>query len=172
MEIQLINITSYIGISAEAEHFYAKVANPGRHLAETLSFENSGADLEHICGYHCNEALRYFPTKEEAEAYAKKDYPDYDRTMDDETRKRCREVAIGDLLEYGTIRFPSLLSVIKTAREKWPSAYLYFTLEGCRKSFLKMIFEKDMTHIKPEYEEYLLPKNEEDHADTQTGEGA
>ncbi len=156
MEIQLINIETYIGISSEAEHFYAKVVKQ-EDIEEVIAFENSSARLESLCDYRSAEELLYYPSKEEAEIYAKKDFPDHDRTMNDEERRRRRAVETGDLLEYGTVRFPSILSVVKTAREKWPEACLYFTFRGRRDAFLKLILNKEQTELKPGFKELLLP---------------
>lgn len=156
MEIQLINIETYIGISSEAKHFYAKVVKQ-EDIEEVIAFENASARLESLCDYRSAEELRYYPSKEEAEIYAKKDFPDHDRTMNDEERRRRRAVETGDLLEYGTIRFPSILSVVKTAREKWPEACLYFTFQGRRERFLKLILNKEQTELKPGFKELLLP---------------
>lgn len=154
MEIQLINIETYMGISSEAEHFYAKAVRQ-EDIEEVIAFEN--ARLESLCDYRSAEELRYYPSKEEAETYAKKDFPDHDRTMDDEERRRRRAVETGDLLEYGTVRFPSILSVVKTAREKWPAACLYFTFRGRRDAFLKLILNKEQTELRPGFKELLLP---------------
>lgn len=156
MEIQLINIETYMGISSEAEHFYAKAVRQ-EDIEEVIAFENASARLESLCDYRSAEELRYYPSKEEAENYARKDFPDHDRTMDDEERRRRRAVETGDLLEYGTIRFPSILSVVKTAREKWPAACLYFTFRGRRDAFLKLILNKEQTELRPGFKELLLP---------------
>lgn len=156
MEIQLINIETYMGMSSNAEHFYAKVVKQ-EDIEDVIAFENASARLESLCDYRSTEELRYFPTKEEAEIYAKKDFPDYDRTMNDEERWRRRVVEVGDLLEYGTIRFPSVLSIVKTARERWPAACLYFTFRGRRDAFQKLIFNKELTELKPGFKELLLP---------------
>lgn len=152
MEIQLINISEFCGIGAE--HLYAKYVDREKVEMELACMDMGLEDLCHLA----SESLRYFPSREEAEAYAKKDYPERDATMTPEEKRRMREWAVEDILEDGTIRFPSLLAVVKTARERWPEANLYFTYEGSRRDFLKIISKKNRIKPDPEFEELLIPR--------------
>ena len=156
MEIQLIDINTYAGISSNAKHFYANYV-PQKSVEDTLAFDING-DLENLCVYHASEELKYFPTREDAQAYAVNDYPDHDRTITEERKRELREWAVKDLVENGTIRFPSILSIVKTARKKWPDACLYFTFRGKRKGFLKLVLDKQFSQADPEIEKVLLPK--------------
>lgn len=132
MQIEFFNITTYQGISCDAEHFYAKHENAS-YFEEMLW---STDRLQELKGSTGND-FRYIPSKEEAEQIAKKDYPDRDRTLTPEQREEYRETTVGDLLEYGTARFPSILRIIQEARSRYPDAVLYFTLFGSRKEFVK-----------------------------------
>ena len=152
MQIEFFNITSYCGISSNAEHFYVKHLD-AKYLEETLQFTMTDR-LEELAG-ETGEELRYIPTKEEAESIARKDYPDYDRTLTPEKRETFREITIGDLLETGTTRFPSVMRIIREVRRQFPDAVLYFMVYGSRKDFIKWrIAQKDN---QKELDELLCP---------------
>lgn len=134
MEIQLISITTYRGISSDAEHFYAKAAKR-EQVEESLMF-NSVSKLESICSnIYDGEELKFFPDRIEAIDMCKKD----NQMMwnGKGAIKPITEEQIWEMQNNGTIRFPSVLSVIKTARKKWPEAVLFFTLQHSRERFLK-----------------------------------
>jgi hypothetical protein len=152
MQIEFFNITSYCGISSNAEHFYVKHLD-AKYLEETLQFTMTDR-LEELAG-ETGEELRYIPTKEEAESIARKDYPDYDRTLTPEKRETFREITIGDLLETGTTRFPSVMRIIREVRRQFPDAVLYFMAHGSRKDFKKWCMAQ--TRDQEELEELLCP---------------
>ena len=132
MQIEFFDITSFRGISSNAEHFYAKHLD-GSYMEEMLW---STDRLEQLRG-GTGEDFRYIPARDEAEAMARKDYPASDQTLDGKNRTIFRETAIRDLLEKGTGRFPTIMRIIEEARRRYPDAVLHFTLFGSRKEFIK-----------------------------------
>ena len=155
MKIKFIDITTYRGISSEAEHFYAKIARPG-YAADMVAFD-FGTTFDTCCRDYGGEDLRFFPTRKQAEKYAEKDHPSYlVRTIGEEELNKRRKWLIEDLLEDGTIRFPSVLDIIKAAREKYPDALLYFTFCGSHKEFLKRFCFDKKGHVDPEIETLIL----------------
>ena len=127
MEIEFINITSFVSVSVEAEHFYARVTSK----EAVFSGFDKNFSVDAICNTVTDRRLTYIPSREEALAIAKKD-----------NQIGCKTAIIIDtvesLLEDGTSRFPSIEAIIKTAREKFPNAYLVFAYEGNRSRFLEM----------------------------------
>ena len=154
MDIQFINITSFIGISANAVHYYAKLLDT-KYLEEYLMDTN---EMDNLCD-GTGEEMRYTPTEDEARAMAAADYPDMDLTLTPEKRKAFREIAEGDYLEYGTTRFPSILRIIQETRKRFPDSALFFTLYGSRKSFMKAI-SKDIKDPESGMLRLLVPKRE------------
>ena len=128
MDIQFINITSYRGISSNAEHYYARFAseNEKELIAEDI-----------FCGYsvatYCNTDMLFFPDREQAIALIKKDNQmtgsPFKENIDDDT--------IAVYMERGTIRFPSILDIIKQARKQFPQAIFKFYLQGSEDEFRK-----------------------------------
>ena len=133
MDYQFIDITSYRGVSSTAVHFYAKIGNPNQtqeNLITMMSCE-PGTGQSFVTAKN----LRFFPSKQEALEMWKIDnhilpgnYP--------ESRK---QEAIEDMMEDGTIRFPSILAIVKKARELFPESVLCFSICGSRKEFVKYI---------------------------------
>lgn len=140
MNIEYINITSYIGISSNAEHFYAKVGIPYKvqeYIATSQSYSGeNGVDFVN------GKELRYYPSKSEARNLWKKD-------NEWDTRPFViahKEDDIKDLQEYGTIRFPSIASIVKAAKRDFPDSVICFCINGSRKDFAKYmerLLEKD-----------------------------
>lgn len=126
MDVQFIDITSFMGVSSNAEHFYAKVGKP-EHAQEHYLFD--------LCckpesGVLFNERnLRYYPSEEEAVALYKKDNWGKPVDMD----------CVMELQEEGTIRFPSILSIVKAAKKEFPNSVLCFSISGSRKMFTKYL---------------------------------
>ena len=156
MNITFIDITTFQDISSEAEHFYAKVARPG-YAANMVAFD-VGTSFDTCARDYSGIDLRYFPSEEEAKKYAKKDHPDYlKRTIGKEELERRRRWCVEDLIEDGTIRFPSVNDIIKTARNKYPDSLLYFTFHGSHKEFLKRFcFDRKTENVIPEIEKLIL----------------
>lgn len=133
MEIQFIDITSYRGISSEAEHYYAKLGELS-YMQENLLVQAS-CEANTGISFVNGEELKYFPTPEEARAMWEKDHG-RDKS---ELVQKWKEDDILDLQESGTIRFPSILSIVKKAREMFPGAVLCFSICGSRKAFAAYI---------------------------------
>lgn len=146
MEIQFIDITSYRGISSDAEHYYAKLGEIS-YMQENLLVQAS-CEANTGISFVNGEELRYFPSPEEARAMWEKDHGRDKR----ELVQKWKEDDILDLQESGTIRFPSILSIVKRAREMFPSAVLCFSMCGSRKAFatymMKLPEEKAIEIIK------------------------
>lgn len=161
MHIEFIDITTYRGISSEAEHFYAKVSRPN-YNADMVALD-IGTNFQTCSGDIGGEALRFFPTREQAEKYAEKDYPAALKyTIGEEEMNRRRRWLVEELLENGTIRFPSAIEVIKGARKKFPDAVLYFTFCGSHKEFLKRFcFDRETSKVNPEIERLLIPEDDD-----------
>jgi hypothetical protein len=131
MEIQFVDITSYRGISSDAEHFYARVGAP----KDVQEFYITCMDCDVNAGvyFHDERQLRYFPTEEEARSLWQKDHG-FDKR---EITLKYKEDDIADLVETGTIRFPSIEAIIKKAKEEFPDAVICFSISGSRKEFVK-----------------------------------
>lgn len=131
MDIQFIDITTFRGVSSEAEHFYAKVGNP-EDLQEFLI--TSPMERPNMGVYFINEHhMRYMPTYDEAKALYLKDH----------WEKRHKELdafdedQILEMVEDGVGRFPSVLSVVETAKKMFPESILCFSISGSQKEFAK-----------------------------------
>jgi hypothetical protein len=137
MEIQFIDISSYQGISAGAEHFYAKVGevNPKDYQESlvTSSLHNMTSFVHFVHG----EELRYFPSEKEARDLWQKDHG-FDKRH--ETLK-YKEDEIEEYLEFGTIRFPDIKSIVKAAIEKFPNSVICFSFNGDRNTFAKIFLK-------------------------------
>ena len=137
MQIEFIDITTYAGISSEAEHYYAKIGYNNIHqemlLTDSLCKPNSG--IFYING----KSLIYFPKREEAEQMWEKDHrweknkPEIAKHMEDD---------ILDSMENGTQRFPSILEIIRAARKKFPKTMLCFSFQGSVSEFTKRIIKQ------------------------------
>ena len=132
MHFQFIDITSFRHVSSEAEHFYAKVGKPEltqeNYLFLVECEVNSGVSFAN------EEDLRYYPTENEALKMWEKD----NRGQQD--AKTWKDNAVKDYMEKGTIRFPSVLSIIEAARKKFPNSIICFSMFGSRKQFAKYLF--------------------------------
>ena len=66
---------------------------------------------------------------------------------------KYKEDDILDIQETGTIRFPNIKSIVKTAVEKFPDAVICFSVNGDRKMFAKYIismYENKNENLKKE----------------------
>ena len=121
MNIEYIDITSYRGISSNAEHYYAKAAT---FNDKTYQCFISG---EHP--YTFDEELLFYPNREQAIQLCKKDnqMAFYETAISEEQ--------IEDMMKRGTIRFPSVLEVVRQARKQYPNAILKFYMYGYERKF-------------------------------------
>lgn len=126
MDVQFIDITSFIGASSNAEHYYAKVGKP-EYTQEHYLFD-LGCKPESGVLFNGRD-LRYYPSEEEAVALYKKDNWGKPVDMD----------CVMELQEEGTIRFPSILSIVKAAKKEFPNSVLCFSISGSRKMFTKYL---------------------------------
>jgi len=136
MEIQFIDITSYRGISSNAEHYYAKYSTDTESIAMCLL---TGTETS---SHH--EELLFFPDRPYAEELCRKDNQ-YAAGVTDGIHP-VTEAQIRHIMENGTIRFPDIPSVVEQARKKWPEAILVFSLRGSQNDFRKWLtkyYEKD-----------------------------
>lgn len=130
MDIQFIDITSFIGISSDAEHYYAKIGEP-KYLQEDYLFY---ADCKPNNGVMFTKDLHYYPNRDEAKAMVEKDNSP---EMLKQFGPDFMEHRIDDYVINGTIRFPSILEVIKAAREYFPDSTLCFSIRGSMNEFVK-----------------------------------
>ena len=126
MDVQFIDITSFMGVSSNAEHYYAKVGKP-EYTQEHYLFD-LGCKPESGVLFN-GRNLRYYPSEEEAVALYKKDNWGKPVDMD----------CVMELQEEGTIRFPSILSIVKAAKKEFPNSVLCFSISGSRKMFTKYL---------------------------------
>lgn len=126
MDVQFIDITSFIGVSSNAEHYYAKVGE-AKHTQKHYLFD-LGCKPESGVLFNGRD-LRYYPSEEEAVALYKKDNWGKPVDMD----------CVMELQEEGTIRFPSILSIVKAAKKEFPNSVLCFSISGSRKMFTKYL---------------------------------
>lgn len=156
MQIEFIDISSFRGVSANAEHYYAKVSRPG-YMADLAALDVS-VGLQTFCGDPNGETLRFFPDKEQARALAEKD--NGLGFLPPEERKARVQSDIEDLMEDGTYRFPSIIEIVRSARKRYPTAVLYFTLHGSHKAFLQSILDRSGKEFIPEAKDLLkTPEN-------------
>ena len=149
MEIQFINITSFIDVSAEAEHYYARIASR-EHVCRSLQ---SNVELSTLCDTTKGERLIYSPTENEALAIAKKDN---EIGVDIAT---IIDIA-KELQEDGTTRFPSIQKIMETAREKFPEAIIIYTYEGSREKFLNLL--REIQKRNPDISKLMFPNEKSD----------
>lgn len=124
MNIEYINITSYRGISSDAEHYYAK-----RHVQDKDDYD---AFLEQEKPYSFNEDLRFYPDRQQAIELCKKD----NQMLYGIHAPEISESQIKNMMADGTIRFPSVLDVVKTARAQFPDAILCLYFHESKKMLL------------------------------------
>lgn len=121
MNVEYIDITSYRGISSNAEHYYAKVA-----VFDDRTYECFIAG-EHP--YTFDKELLFYPDREQAIQLCKKD-----------NKMAFYEIAVSeeqieDMMKNGTIRFPNVLEVVRQARKQYPNAILKFYMYGYERNF-------------------------------------
>lgn len=136
MDIQFINITSYIRISSNAEHFYARVGKPDYTQENYLTMLS--CDVCSGVVFPSEGELRFFPNREQAEDLWEKDYG-FDKSQTD----TLKEDIIAELQEDGTIRFPSVIEIIQVSRKKFPNSILCFSMNGTRKEFARFVYAMD-----------------------------
>ncbi len=140
MDIQFIDITSYRGISSNAEHYYAKIGDP--EYVQENAVTSLSCDLKDGVCFINKQDLKYYPTQYEAEKMWLKD----NNGIDNQFFQREKSRMIDDMCKEGTIRFPSIISIIKEARKKFPDSILCFSMQGSRKEFVKYmqkLYDKD-----------------------------
>ena len=115
MEIQFVDITSYRGISSDAEHFYARVGAP----KDVQEFYITCMDCDVNAGvyFHDERQLRYFPTEEEARSLWQKDHG-FDKR---EITLKYKEDDIADLfLELATneaqLKYPTYYAIARDGK--------------------------------------------------------
>ena len=133
MDIQFINITSFIGISSNAEHFYATVGDP-KYLQENL-LTIVGMDMSSGVSFNDNHKVKYHPNEQEAIQLWQKDHG-HDKNP---VTLKWKEDTIKEYMEDGTYRFPSVLAVVRRARELFPKSILCFSMNSSRNQFAKYI---------------------------------
>lgn len=127
MDYQFIDITSYRGISSNTEHWYAKTGTPDLTQEEMLF--DLGVKVNGGVTYVNGEELKYYPNLDEAIELYKKDNGQKEK-LDDWDEERVKEI-----INNGTIRFPSILSIVLTAKNKFPNSILCFSICGSQKEF-------------------------------------
>ena len=137
MKLEFIDITSYIGISSEAEHYYATVGDP-KYVQENY-VTMVGCDVTSGVTFMNQRKLRYFPSREEAEKLWQKD----NGFSRDPFTIAHKADTIADLMEDGTARFPSIISIVKKAKEEFPDSVLCFSLNGNRNEFVRYLKKLD-----------------------------
>ena len=151
MDIVFINITTYTGISSNAEHYYARVAR-NDHVIEGL---DEMASMQYLADDVNGKELKFFPDKYQARALCEKDnrmvaaYP--------ETIRPVTDRQVNSMMKSGTIRFPSVASILRQAHEEFPYAYLYCTMQGNRRLFIETYLK--MCQKDPKTEELIHPKH-------------
>lgn len=122
MDYQFINITTFRGVSSEAEHFYATIGEP-KYAQENL-LTMAGCSLETGVIFVNGKNLLYMPSYDEAkDIYLKDHYNVRNRDLN-----ASDEDFIMEMVEDGTPRFPSILAVVEAARNKFPESVLCFCM--------------------------------------------
>ena len=121
MNIEYIDITSYRGISSNAEHYYAKVA-----VFDNETYECFITD-EHP--YTFDKDLLFYPDREQAIELCTKDNQMGFYSI------AVSEEQIDRIMKEGTIRFPNVLEVVRQARKQYPNAILKFYMYGNSQKF-------------------------------------
>ena len=126
MDIQFIDITSYRGICSDAEHWYAKYITDFKSANECLAVEGTSV-------YGWDEELKFYPTREEAIELIKKENQVIGAS------KEIKEWQIQEIMDKGTIRFSSILDIVKNCRKDFPKSILVFSIRGSQKEFKKWL---------------------------------
>jgi len=140
MQIEFINITTFKGISSDAEHFYASVGKPD--MVQECLLTDSGSKPESGVFFGSEDMLRHFPSEEEAEAIWQKDHG-HGRLTD-----KWHDEQVQSIVKDGTIRFPSIFAVIRAARKRFPDSKLCFCFRGSRKEFVRILEYEIQKHPK------------------------
>lgn len=88
-----------------------------------------GVEVNGGVTYVNGEELKYYPNLDEAIELYKKDNGQKEK-LDDWDEERIKEI-----INNGTIRFPSILSIVLTAKNKFPNSILCFSICGSQKEF-------------------------------------
>lgn len=137
MDYQFINITTFRGVSSEAEHFYATIGEP-KHAQENL-LTMAGASPETGVMFVNGKNLLYMPSYDEAkDIYLKDHYNVRNRDLN-----ASDEDFIMEMVEDGTPRFPSILAVVEAARKKFPESVLCFCMSESSNEFRKWIIRNE-----------------------------
>lgn len=153
MQIEFINITTYKGISSDAEHFYASVGKPD--MVQEFLLTDPVSKPESGVFFGSEDLLRHFPSPEEAEAMWQKDHG-HDRVTD-----KWHDEQVQSIVKDGTIRFPSILTIVRAARGRFPDAKLCFCFRGSRKEFVRILQFEMQKHpeLMDEIEDLIKSKN-------------
>lgn len=162
MHIEFINITTFQGISSDAEHFYAKVARQ-ENYAEQIAID-CGTSFDTCGNDYFGTELKYYPTREEAEKMVLKDNPKKYVDRNNETYKKLKEINIETYMN-GTIRFPDIMSILRTARKTYPDAVFYCSFHGSHKEFLRRFLFDENDKIIPEVKELIMGPTEKTNAE-------
>lgn len=134
MEVQFINITTYKGISSDADHYYGRVGD-ARDLQEYYLFNIACKPDEGVLYVGDGKDLRHFPSREEATELFFKDNADKQgKPLSEFDKKR-----IDAMVRGGVPRFPSVISLVRAARKEFPDATLCFSYQGSRTEFAKLL---------------------------------
>lgn len=123
MRVEYINITSYRGISSNAEHYYAAIA--------TMQEDSYAAFIDGEHPYSFDTELKFFPDREQAITLCKKD----NQMIYGIKAPEITEDQIWQMQYDGTIRFPSILEIVRTARKNYPHSILCFYIAGNQRAF-------------------------------------
>lgn len=156
MDYQFIDITSFRCISSEAEHFYAKVGDSSGYAQENILFMASAdvnTGVSFVEGNNRVYKLRYHPTREEAiSLYLKDNYGADRENLGPEAEDR-----IFELMEDGTTRFKSVLSIVRECRQRFPNSILCFSMSGSRKEFAKWMARNSESETVKEIIRIIVP---------------
>ena len=127
MKKVIANITSYIGISADAEHYYCKYE----------VFDNQVEFLNHVHSYdevavYGDKELRYYPTEGEALAMVKKDCGD-----------KISYMQVADYINHGTIRFPDIHSITRELHKQFPDSEIVIAENESVKEYMNSYLHEE-----------------------------
>ena len=129
MEVIIANITSYIGISSDAEHYYCKYEK-----VNTVELLDRLYNYHRLSVYGSNE-LKYYPTQEEALMLVRKD--NYGRSTDTDEYKATW------YMEDGTIRFPSAHAITNELHKKFPDANIIIAVDDSINSYKSLMLHEE-----------------------------
>lgn len=122
MKTIIANITSYIGISADAVHYYCRY----KELSQIELCEHLYGTFDRISGVTINgtDLLRK-ATQEEAEKLADSPFE------------------VLDMVEYGTIRFDSVHQITEELRRKFPDNNLIITMNDSTREYVSSMLHEE-----------------------------